>query len=106
MAPEANIIHGLGLINSMKDEAIVTVIATGFDAKKADPENNLADKLIFNTPGQDDINEKPEYTGDYILSGYKKQETPLQVEKPAPQQPKASDEYPSFIKRLLEKAGK
>lgn len=106
VAPEANIIHGLGLINSMKDEAIVTVIATGFDAKKADPENNLADKLIFNTPGQDDRNEKPEYTGDYILSGYKKQETPLQVEKPAPQQPKASDEYPSFIKRLLEKAGK
>lgn len=106
VAPEANIIHGLGLINSMKDEAIVTVIATGFDAKKADPENNLADKLIFNTPGQDDINEKPEYTGDYILSGYKKQETPLQEEKPAPQQPKASDEYPSFIKRLLEKAGK
>ncbi len=106
VAPEANIIHGLGLINSMKDEAIVTVIATGFDAKKADPENNLADKLIFNTPGQDDINEKPEYTGDYILSGYKKQETPLQVEKPAPQQAKASDEYPSFIKRLLEKAGK
>lgn len=106
VAPEANIIHGLGLINSMKDEAIVTVIATGFDAKKADPENNLADKLTFNTPGQDDINEKPEYTGDYILSGYKKQETPLQVEKPAPQQPKASDEYPSFIKRLLEKAGK
>ena len=106
VAPEANIIHGLGLINSMKDEAIVTVIATGFDAKKADPENNLADKLIFNTPGQDDINEKPEYTGDYILSGYKKQETPPQEEIPAPQQPKASDEYPSFIKRLLEKAGK
>lgn len=104
VAPEANIIHGLGLINSMKDEAIVTVIATGFDAKKPEQKNDLADKLIFNTPefnntASDDL------TSDNIFNKYKKQETP-QEEKPAPQQPKANDEYPSFIKRLLEKAGK
>lgn len=106
VAPEANIIHGLGLINSMKDEAIVTVIATGFDAKKADPDKDLADKLIFNTPEFDHSQGNSDVDSDNILSRYKRTEAPAQEEKPAPQQAKSNDDYPSFIKRLLEKAGK
>ena len=88
----------------MKDEAIVTVIATGFDAKKPEQGHDLADKLIFNTP-EFNNSSSDDSDDDNIFNKYKKQETPKE-EEPAPKPTKAADEYPRFIKRLLEKAGK
>lgn len=49
VSPGANIIHGFGVDQNLKDEAIVTVIATGFDGtpvEKADPSAYIVNEPI------------------------------------------------------------
>ena len=98
VAPGANIIHGFGVDQNLKDEAIVTVIATGFDGtpvEKADPT-----AYIINEPSQSANVE----TGDLFrgVSAAPQQQAPI-VE------PYSTDRVggePDFIKRLRDRGNK
>lgn len=95
VAPEANIIHGLGFDANLKDEAIVTVIATGFGARSSGG-NGIA-QAIHEEP-------KAEINKDNFFTAPKPAPEPA-YEKPI--EKKAEDDgIPGFLQRLRERGNR
>lgn len=98
VAPEANIIQGLGFDANLKDEAIVTVIATGFN----------------DTPKGESATVAPSYVEKITKDNFFSEVQPEKVIPPAqPQQPqeppaapKQDSDIPGFLQRLRERGNR
>ena len=86
-APDANIIHGLGFDENLKDEVVVTVIATGFDGGN----DNTMEVSSVETNVSDD---KPS-----LFSIRKKPQVKVENE---PEEVK-QDDIPAFLQRLKQR---
>lgn len=95
VAPEANIIHGLGFDANLKDEAIVTVIATGFGTRSSSG-NGIA-QTIQEEP-------KAEINKDNFFTAPKPTPEPA-YEKPIEKKVE-DDGIPGFLQRLRERGNR
>ena len=99
VAPGANIIQGFGVDNTLKDEAIVTVIATGFDSvpvEKADPTAYIVNEPVSPAaPSNDDLLQGMSATTNAATP---KEETVYTTERTSAE--------PDFIRRLRERGNR
>lgn len=86
-APDANIIHGLGFDENLKDEVIVTVIATGFD--------NGIDKAPVATEKPQEVTTK---RAEGLFTLKKPQAKPVEEPKEVTQ-----EDIPAFLQRLKQR---
>ena len=99
VAPEANIIQGLGFDANLKDEAIVTVIATGFADKP------VTSSSAMSGFAHETVESKPvEITPENFFSIQPQQQAEEPVSEPIV--PKTDAGIPGFLQRLRERGNK
>lgn len=90
--PEANIIFGAVIDESLKDEIRITVIATGFDAEQVD--------VIKEEKVQEKTEEKETVAAETeTVTATEETETPVVEEKPAPANEPGEFDIPTFLRR-------
>ena len=118
VAPDCNIIQGIGFDETLEDKAIVTIVATGFDGTATEgPVLNVSEPVKEEKPVENSaptVNSMP-FAGNNTFASnnpFAKAFAPATAEpQPAPKvQPaentSSDDEIPSFLRRLRERGNR
>lgn len=118
VAPDCNIIQGIGFDETLEDKAIVTIVATGFDGTATEgPVLNVSEPVKEEKPVENSaptVNSMP-FAGNNAFASnnpFAKAFAPATAEpQPAPKvQPaentSSDDEIPSFLRRLRERGNR
>lgn len=92
--PEANIIFGAVIDESLKDEIRITVIATGFDADQVETVLVKEEKVQEKTEEKETVAAETE-----TVTATEETETPVVEEKPAPANEPGEFDIPTFLRR-------